>query len=332
MPPGAAAVRVDDHLAGRRHALLTIINILTPVFLIVLLGWALARTGFASRETFQQVNRLTYWFGLPALLVHRIAAASPNFGDVTGLLAVLILTTLLGAAAAWIVARLLRLPRGSVGTFVQGVFRGNLAFIGLPVVLYAFSDSGSAGAESSALLAFGPAVVLYNVLAVVVLLASSSRGEEGKDVLRWTLYGLISNPILLACLLGLALSLSGLELPHLATRTLSALGQMALPLALICIGGSLYWTEIRGQLGWATAGAFMKVALLPAVGLLLAWALRLSPEHTRIVGVLLACPVASASYLLATQMKGDGGLASSMIMMSYVMAIPAMVTVLAITV
>ncbi len=276
------------------------------------------------------MNRLTYWFGLPALLIHRIAAASPNFGDVTGLLAVLTLTTLLGAAAAWIVARVLRLPAGSVGTFVQGAFRGNLAFIGLPVVLYAFSGSGSAGAESSALLTFGPAVVLYNVLAVAVLLASSSRGE-GRGALRWTLYGLISNPILLACLLGLALSLSGLELPHLVTRALSALGQMALPLALICIGGALHWTEIRGQLGWAAAGAFMKVALLPTAGLLLAWALGLSPAHTRIVGILLACPVASASYLLATQMKGDGGLASSMIMMSYIMAIPAMISVLAIT-
>ena len=330
MPPIPAAVRVDDHLAGRRRTLFTILNILAPVLLIVLLGWALARTGFASRETFQQVNRLTYWFGLPALLVHRIAAASPNFGDVTGLLAVLTLTTLLGAAAGWTVAWLLRLPQGSVGTFVQGVFRGNLAFVGLPVVLYAFSGSGSAGAESSALLTFGPAVVLYNVLAVLVLLASSQRGG-GKDVLRWTLYGLISNPILLACLLGLSLSLSGIELPHLVARTLSALGQMALPLALICIGGSLYWTEVRGQLGWAAAGASMKVALLPATGLLLAWALGLSPEHTRIVGILLACPVASASYLLATQMKGDGGLASSMIMMSYLMGVPALVLVLVVT-
>lgn len=311
--------------------MLTILNILAPVFLIIVLGWVLSHAGFLSRGALQEVNRLTYWFGLPALLFHRLAAASPEFGDVAGMLAALIAATVIGIAAGACAAWVMGLPRPAVGTFIQGVFRGNLAFIGLPVVLYAFAGTGVSGAaESSALLAFGPLVVIYNILAVAVLLVSVPQaGAAGP--LRRALYGLVSNPILLSCLAGVAFSLAGWSLPGLVERTLAALGQMALPLALLCIGGALYWTRVRGHLRWAGAAAVLKVGVLPAVGLVLAWWLGLSPEHTRIVGILLACPAASASYLLATQMGGDGGLASSIVLISNLLAVPAMIVVLSLT-
>jgi predicted permease len=310
---------------------LTILNILAPVFLIILLGWVISHAGFLSRGALQEVNRLTYWFGLPALLFHRLAAASPEFGDVAGMLAALVAATFIGIAAGAGAGWAMGLPRPAVGTFIQGVFRGNLAFIGLPVVLYAFSGIGvSAAAESSALLAFGPLVVIYNVLAVAVLLVSVPQaGAAGP--LRRALYGLVSNPILLSCLAGVAFSLAGWSLPGLVERTLAALGQMALPLALLCIGGALYWTRVRGHLQWAGVAAVLKVGVLPAVGLALAWWLGLSAEHTRIVGILLACPTASASYLLATQMGGDGGLASSIVLISNLLAVPAMIVVLSLT-
>ncbi len=75
----------------------------------------------------------------------------------------------------------------------------------------------------------------------------------------------------------------------------------------------------------------LKVGAVPALGLGLAWWLGLSPEHTRIVGILLACPTASASYLLASQLGGDDGLASSIVVLSTLLAVPAMIVVLWVT-
>src|SRR5690606_30587535 len=120
-------------------------------------------------------------------------------------------------------------------------------------------------------------------------------------------------------------------LPDLLQRTLSAIGQMALPLALICIGGTLHTTRLRGGLRYAFIGSLMKVTLLPAIGMLLAWWVGLSAEHTRIVLLLLACPTASVSYILVRQLQGDEALASSMIVISNLLAVPAMAVVLAIT-
>jgi predicted permease len=210
---------------------------------------------------------------------------------------------------------------------MQGVFRGNLAFIGLPVVLYAFAGSGSA--EDSALLAFGPMVVLYNFLAVIVLLFAGGVAKRG--IMRTVGYGLLTNPILIACFAGLLFSLADAALPSLVQRTLAAIGQMALPLALICIGGTLHTTRLRGSLKHAFIGSLMKGLLVPAVGLLLAWGVGLSAEHTRIALLLLACPTASVSYVLVRQLQGDEALASSMIVISNVLAVPAMAAVLAIT-
>lgn len=288
----------------------------------------LTRTQFLSAQALHDANRLTYWVGLPCALFHRIATASPDVAAVGGLLLVGTAATFAAIAAAAVTARLLRLPAGSHGTFIQGVFRGNLAFIGLPVVLYAFQGTASAGAAGSALLAFGPMVVLYNVLAVVVLLAG---GAGRRGLLRTVGYGLLSNPILIACAAGLLFSLAGFGLPTLVQRTLAAIGQMALPLALICIGGTLHATRLRGSLGPAMLGSVMKVALVPAIGLLLALWADLSAEHTRIVLLLLACPTASASYVLVRQLQGDEALASSMVVISNVLAVPAMAAVLAVT-
>jgi predicted permease len=291
----------------------------------------LTRSGFLSTQALEDVNRLTYWVGLPCALFYRIAGASPDVAAVGGLLLVGVLATLLAIAAAAVTARLIGLPGRSSGTFIQGVFRGNLAFIGLPVVLYAFSSAGaaSANAENSALLAFGPMVVMYNILAVVVLLLAGGVAKRG--MIRSVGYGLLTNPILIACLGGLVFSLANLHLPELLQRTLAAIGQMALPLALLCIGGTLHVTRLRGSLGPAFVGSLMKVAFVPGAGLLLGWWLGLSAEHLRIVLVLLACPTASVSYVLVRQLQGDEALASSMIVISNVLAVPAMAVALAVT-
>ena len=307
--------------------MLVILQILTPIFLIIGLGWLLARSGFLSAQSLADLNRLTYWVGLPSLLFHKVAAASPEIGAVADLLLVGIGATLLTVAAAALACRVAGIAPAARGTFIQASFRGNLAYIGLPVLVYAFAGSGVS--DATMLVAFGPMVVIYNILAVLVLLFSG--GQRHQRVLGSALRGLLTNPILLACLAGLAVALVDIELPLAADRTLAAIGQMALPLALICIGGSLWQTRLQGSLGPALGASLIKVALLPAIGVALAAWVGLGSDETRIVLIMLACPTASASYVLVHQLKGDTALATSAIVISNLLSLPAMVIVLAIT-
>jgi len=310
--------------------LISIIQILAPVVLIIAIGWGLLRVGFLSSLALGDINRLTYWVGLPALLIERISGATPALGSVGSMLVVLVGGGVACIGAAAVIAWLWGMPARSSVTFVHGAFRGNLTFVGLPVVIYAFAGSPDAAAvESAALVAFVPLVVLYNVTAVVLM--QLPGGWQPVATLKRVGQGLLTNPILLATLAGMALALLNWELPLLADRTLSALGQMALPLALLGIGGGLYTTRLRGRQHWAVTAAVLKTSVGPVVGALLGIWVGLNAEEMRLALIFLACPTAAASFVLVQQMDGDSALIASTIMLSHLLALPAMLLVLALT-
>jgi hypothetical protein len=127
---------------------------------------------------------------------------------------------------------------------------------------------------------------------------------------------------------GIAYAYSPLPLPTVAQRTLTALGQMALPLALLGIGAALRLRDIRAGGLTATAAALIKVAVAPLAGLALASALGLTGPELQITLLYLAMPTAAASFVMAERMGADGTLASSIVAISTLLAIPALTVVL----
>ena len=297
---------------------------------VIGLGWLLARSGFLSTTTLGELNRLTYWIGLPALLVHRIAAATPAFDRVGSILLVLVGTTAIVITISALLGRAGRLPGASLATLIHASYRGNLTFIGLPVVIYAFAgSSASSAAESAALIAFVPLVIVYNVVAVIVMQLPGQSGP--RSAMQGLGQRLLGNPILIATVLGALIALAGPDMPIFLDRTLGAIGQMALPLALIGIGGGLYATRLRGQRRWATRAAVLKTVATPLIGWFIALQVGLEADEMRLALIFLACPTASAAYVLVREMDGDGALMASAIVISYLLALPSMVLVLSLT-
>jgi hypothetical protein len=310
---------------------MVVIDVLTPIVALIALGFVLRRSGFLPPSFFRQANMLVYWFGLPALLFVETASAAPELGTAMRIVAVLVLVTGLCIAAGYLAGWRLRLPRASLASFVQGAYRGNLTYVGLPVVLYALQTVGgdAQGYQSLALLAVTPIIPLYNVLAVLVLLGAGGDGQsgvaqQGGKLLR----GVVTNPLIIACVAGIAYAYSPLPLPAVAQRTLTALGQMALPLALLGIGAALRLRDIRAGGLTATAAALIKVAVAPLAGLALASALGLTGPELQITLLYLAMPTAAASFVMAERMGADGTLASSIVAISTLLAIPALTVVL----
>lgn len=317
-----------------------IFNTLAPVFLLILLGAAL-RQGIRGRvfltpEMISGINRLCYWVALPCLLAEKLATSPGLTGP--GELGTASLETLglvLGATGAivllsFLVARALKLRGGSAGTFMQATFRGNLAFVSLPVILLAFAGSGQSRIEAIAVLTLGPMVVVYNVLAVIVLLASQHR--MGLGAVKTMLKKMSTNPLLLACAAGLTWSLaSPIDLPEFLQRGLYIMGTAALPMALLCIGGVLISTPLRGHAGPAMIASFLKVAIAPAIGVALGQALGLPNDQIAIAAILLAAPTAISSYVLTDQLDGDGPLAASAIVISTLASVASLAAAVALT-
>ena len=300
---------------------MNVFSTLAPVFLIVALGVALRRTNFLSAEFFSGANRLVYWVGLPVLLFSRLwRAESLQDGWTAFLLALAGMAACL--AAALVAAAFLRLPGPKKGAFLQGSFRANLAYVGLAVVSFAFPEPEAERASTLAIIVLAGLAPIYNVVAVVVLLAGRHR-LEAKALARMG-RSIVTNPIIIACVAGIGMSLSGVAAPVAVERTLGAVGRFALPIALLCIGGAIASTPIRSRAFPAFLAATIKVGVGPAVGVGLAWLIGAGPTETRVAAIMLACPAAVASYVLADQLGGDGPMAAGIVVASTILSAAAL--------
>ena len=292
---------------------LQIVNALAPLGVLVALGAVLLKTGFMSTALRQGLDRLVYWVALPALIVRVLAQAPPAADDAAVQMTVVLCgATLAAALIAWAAAWIGRVPRASVGVLIQAAFRGNLAFVGLPVIALASHDDSVLLAKAA--FVFAPTVVLYNVLGVVGLVASQQRLSAGMP--RRMAVSLATNPLLLACVVGMALGAWGRGLPTVVGTSLELLGKPAGPLALLSLGGVLVSYPVRRHLGLGLVTALFKCGLVPLLTWVFAGLMGLDGPDMQVVMIFSACPTAVASYVLATQLKGDAGLAAAAIVIS----------------
>jgi len=302
-----------------------IVETLAPLILLIALGAGLAHIKFLGREFMADLNKLAFWIALPALLFTSANQAGESGGQTWRLLGVLLLGTLLIACIAWGASFLLRMPASARGTMMQSAFRGNLAYIGIPVLAY--SLSGDKKGFAAAVIVMVLLMAFYNILAVIVLHSGSRHGADWKRALR----SIGTNPLMIAGLLGLLFPFAGLELPMFVHRALDCLGAAAVPIALLCIGGSLAVSSLRGRRSWIVAAAVMKVAVLPILVFGLALLAGLGPQELRIALVLASSPTAAAAFVMAKQMGGDEALASGSIALSTVLAMAGLAVALWVT-
>ncbi len=320
-----------DGRGGRKHCrrAMLVVNALVPVFIIVAVGAWLQRAGFVSAGFLREANRLTYWLGLPALLFSQLVSSLRDASGAETLLTAMFAVTGLSAAAGYLGAWLLRVPGPAVGTFVQGAMRGNLAFVGLPIVFALPNVPVLDGLplHAAAIIAVAPTMVLYNVGGVLVLV--SSQHAFGPRMLWPILKQLAVTPPLLATLAGIGFVLLGWTLPPAVNKTLVALGEMALPLGLLSVGGALASARIGD--GWRTplASAVIKGWISPLLGWGVARALGLGATETALVMIMAAAPTAIVSYTMAVELKGDEKMASATIALSVLTSLTALMVIVA---
>ena len=300
--------------------MLSILAIIFPVFALLALGAAMRHFGFLGEVFAEGLNKLVFYGSLPCLLVGSISASDPIAGSGTASLA-LALSTVGIAVVAWVAAVPMGVARFSRPSFCQSVFRSNNAYVGIPVMALAFAGTQyETDGMAVAMLTLAPCLLLYNGMAVIVL----TRPDESAPPLRRlarVCVGILKNPLVLACLAGLALLGLRLRLgispadwaasgnPFL--KTIRLFGTMATPGSLIALGATLTPERLRASLADAHKAALLKLFVCPLLGLGVCALLGLPPLHRFIVLCYLACPSAVASYVMAEAMGGDARLAGS---------------------
>jgi len=125
-----------------------------------------------------------------------------------------------------------------------------------------------------------------------------------------------TNPIILACLAGIAWSVLKLRFPGMVDRTFRLLTPATLPLALLCLGGSFSFERARKGFAVAAIAAFLKGGVLTGIGIALYRWMGLSGEDMRIGAIMLGCPTAVVTYVMAARLRGDTDLAGTIVIVS----------------
>lgn len=314
--------------AERFAAAVLILNTLAPVFLLVVLGAGMQRSGFVSASFLKEANRVTYWLGLPALLFSQLAGSFHEAAGAKVMLGAMFYATLASIVVGYLVAWAMRVPEAAAGTFVQGAFRGNLAFVGLPII-FTLPDAplgGGLTARTAAVITVAPMMVFYNVAGVVVLLLS--QHPISWKMVRPFLKQLATTPPLLATIAGVTFAVMGWKLPASVDKTFASLGEMALPLGLLGVGGSIITSRLGGAWRRPLASALVKTVASPILGWGVGRWMGLGALELKMVMILMACPTAIVSYTMAIEMKGDEAIASGAIVLSVLTSVITLATVI----
>lgn len=290
--------------------LIDTITIVLPVFLVIGLGHLLRRLKLFDASFVQQTNRLVYVVFLPLLLFHKISKADFATFFNGSLVIASSLVIVFGFVVTYFYSGLRNYPAPIRGSFCQGAFRGNLAYVGLAICLNAYGDDGLTRAG----ILMGFLVPVLNLFAILALLLPHQRNADEKAP-NW-LAQIALNPLIIASFLGLVWSYWQLPLPLIIDRALNITTGLTLPLALLAIGGSFSIERLKGDLRIAGLATIVKLAVLPVGAALLLFLFGVTGTDFGI-GILLAgTPAATATYIMADQMKGDAELAGSIVMLS----------------
>ena len=285
-----------------------ILKTILPIFVIILMGWGLHQIHFMQEGFLKPANRLVYYVAIPAMIFREIAEAELVQHFSLTLVAATLTPLILVALTGLILVRGIKLQRHQVGSFLQCSFHGNLGYIGLAVSFYFLGDEGFTRASILA----GFLMLLQNFLAVVALSRFNKEPHQTISTLS-IIRRVLLNPIIISAMAGMTISFTGLALPVILDRSLKILSGMALPLALLVIGTSISFAQMRQQLRVTTLISVFKLLLLPALGLAFFRLLDLGSIEYLPALILLASPTATVSYVMATEMAGDADLATAAI-------------------
>ncbi|ARA82813.1 malate transporter [Pseudomonas amygdali pv. tabaci str. ATCC 11528] len=284
------------------------LNITAPVFAMLFLGVLLKRIGAINDGFIVAASGLVFNVTMPALLFLGIIHADLRAALQPRLLIFFSVATLLSFAFAWGWA-IWRCPQEERGVYVQGAFRGNNGVIGLALAASMYGPYGiSLGAILAALV-----IVFYNTLSTIVLAVYSPVIKSDP----WSVFkSVLANPLIISVIIASPFAYFSIGLPRWLETSGSYLAQMTLPLALICIGGTLSLASLRKSGSLAISASVMKMITLPLLCTLAAWLVGFRGAELGILFLYFASPTAAASYIMARTANGNYELAAAIIVIT----------------
>ena len=296
-----------------------IVEVVLPVFGLILCGYFLARSPVLSEEGAKGLTGFVFYVAIPALLFRTVVRGIKTEQlDFT-----IVYAYFTGAAVifavAMVIGRLL-FRRSFAEQALMGMTSvfGNTVMLGLPLIYMAFGEAGVV--PVSLIVAFHSTLL---ITATTILLELSRGQRRGYGVIIATaLTALLRNPVILALLAGFAWVATGLTLPTVADRFITLLSGAAAPCALAALGASLAAYRLGGDLRESAVVVGLKLLAMPAVvWLLCTWVFPIDPLWAAVAAIIAAQPVGANVFILAQQYDTYTARSASAVLISTILSV-----------
>lgn len=282
-----------------------IFSALIPVFALILIGYFFKKIKFPSLEFWPMADKLTYYILMPALLIYELSNASLNSKDSFSFVIAALLAIFFTMIILIIINKIKPTNASSFTSVIQGGIRFNTyVFLALSEAIF-----GKEGLVLSAIiLTF--AIPFINILCITIFALYISNDKLN---FLYLIKSIISNPLIVACLIGGTINFLGIEFPVVINNTLAILSKSALPIGLLSVGFGLVIKEITSFKSELIISSFAKHLIMPILIFIFAKLFGLDNMMISILVLFAVLPTAPSSFILARQLGGNMGLMSSII-------------------
>lgn len=301
------------------EAIVFALTIVLPNLILMGLGFFMRRQGQISKGFINDTSKLVFNYALPCLLFFSVIDSTVEYTQQLPLLAAGLIATLILFFGAEVYAKRFISDPKDKGVFVQGVFRSNMAIIGLATITNAYGSEGlGIGAVYMGIL-----TLVYNILAVITLgRVNTTDNVNLATRLKTTASTMLGNPLIITLIL--AFSYQALNLPPItgiARKTADLLAVTALPLALICAGATLDVRVMLNPSGLSMQASIGRIVIAPFVAVAVGLGFGLAGVQMGVLFLMVASPAAAASYVMAKAMGGNDILAANILAFTTVVSL-----------
>jgi len=195
------------------------------------------------------------------------------------------------------------------GAEFTSVYQGGIRFNTYVAIAASAELFGSFGLALAAVI-MALMIPLLNVLCVIIF--SLFAGEQRMDI-RKTLLTVIKNPLILGCLLGILLNVTGIGMPGWTQPVMEIISRAALPLGLLAVGVALNLEALRSAGKPLIASSVIKLLLMPLIAVGISLLLKLEVQEQAMLVLFASVPTATSAYILARQLGGDAPLMAAIV-------------------
>ena len=286
------------------------LNATIPIFLMMLLGMLFRKLGWMDEVFAAKMNKFVFLVPLPVLLFEQLATV--DFSEVWDIKFILFcfVVTAISITISTVISLLWK-DRSIKGEFIQATYRSSAALLGIAFIQNIYGTAGMAP-----LMIIG-SVPLYNIMAVVVLsLFKPGNNSFDKALVKKTLKGIATNPIIIGIVAGFVWSALKLPMPLILHKTVSSIGATATPMGLMSMGATFEMKKATSKMKPTLVAVFMKLVGFCAIFLPVAALLGFRNEELIAILVMLGSATTVSCFVMARNMGHEGTLSSGVIMLT----------------